>query len=138
MGKKEKIITGVVVGLLILAVLVGLALLNPGLLGLGQEEEAAQQVTITVTVVHSDETEKTFTYTTQERYVGAALQKEGLIDGPMEEYGMYIQEVDGERAVYEESGAYWAFYIDDQYAFAGIDQTPVDGAVEYRLVYTAE
>ena len=44
--------------------------------------------------------------------------------------------VDGEKAVYEEDNAYWAFYEGDAYAQLGIDLTPIaDGAV-YKLIYT--
>ena len=91
----------------------------------------------TVTVVHSNGETKTFTYTTTREYVGQVLQEEGLIEGTQEAYGLYMKVVDGERAVYEESGAYWAFYVGEEYAQLGIDETPItDGAV-YKLVYAA-
>ena len=37
--------------------------------------------TFTVTVVHSDGTEKEFTYTSDQEYLGAVLQAEGLVTG---------------------------------------------------------
>ncbi|MBR4017733.1 MAG: DUF4430 domain-containing protein, partial [Oscillospiraceae bacterium] len=48
----------------------------------------------------------------------------------------YIQEVDGEKAVFEEDNAYWAFYVDGEYAMLGIDQTPIEDGKVYRLAYT--
>ncbi len=90
----------------------------------------------TLTVVHGDGTSKDFLFSTDKSYVGEAVQEVGLVTGMMGDYGLYIQVVDGETAIYEENGAYWAFYEGDTYAAAGIDQTPIrDGAV-YKLVYT--
>ncbi len=94
--------------------------------------------TFTVTVVHADGSEKDFTYTTEKEYVGQVLVDEGLVEGTQEEYGLYMKVVDGERAVYEENGAYWAFYEGQEYAQLGIDQTPVTDGAAYKLVYTAD
>lgn len=94
--------------------------------------------TFTVTVVHADGSDKAFTYTTDKEYVGQVLVDEGLVEGTQEEYGLYMKVVDGERAVYEENGAYWAFYEGEEYAQLGIDQTPVADGGAYKLVYTAD
>ncbi len=91
--------------------------------------------TFVVKVVHQDGTEKEFTYTSAEEFVGPVLQAEGLIEGNAGPYGLEIHTVDGVKAVYAE-GAYWAVYEGEEYAMQGIDETPiVDGAV-YKLVYT--
>lgn len=142
MSKKKLLITILALVLVAALIVTVLVLTNPRakdfVLGLfGAEPEAVTQ-TLNVTVVHSDGTEKAFTYTTTERYVGTVLQQEGLIEGPIESYGIYIQVVDGERAVYEENSAYWAFYENGQYANQGIDQTLITEGVTYSLVYTAE
>ena len=140
MSKKKLILT--IVALLAAAALAltVLVLTNPRVkdtvLGIfGIEPEVTGQ-SFTVTVVHSDGTEKEFSYTTEERYLGTFLQQEGLIDGPIETYGMYIQLVDGETAVYEENSAYWAFYENGQYANQGIDQTLITEGTAYSLVYS--
>ena len=99
-------------------------------------ETTAGGISYTVTVTHADGSTKEFSYTTTEKYVGTLLQQEGLIEGPIEAYGIYIQVVDGERAVYEENGAYWAFYENGEYALAGIDQTVATEGAHYELVYT--
>ena len=93
--------------------------------------------TFTVIVVHKDKTEKSFTYTTTEAYVGTVLEAEGLIQGNEGPYGMEITHVDGEKAVYTEDNAYWAVYEEDQYALQGIDTTPVVDGRTYKLVYEA-
>lgn len=92
--------------------------------------------TIVVEVVHADGSEKSFTYHTDEEYLGPVLLSEGLIAGEEGPYGLYITTVDGEDAVYEEDGAYWALYEGDDYAMQGADATPVNDGARYGLVYT--
>lgn len=92
--------------------------------------------TITVEVVHSDESAKTFTYHTDAEYLGEVLLAEGLVKGEEGAYGLYITEVDGEEAVYEDNGAYWAFYQGDEYAQLGVDQTPIADGDAFSLIYT--
>ena len=90
----------------------------------------------TLTIVHADGTSKEMNLKSDAEYLGAYLQEEGIIKGEEGQYGLYIKEVDGEKAVYEEDNAYWAFYEGEEYANLGIDLTPItDGAV-YKLVYT--
>lgn len=91
----------------------------------------------TLVVVYEDKTEKTFTYETQEEFVGPVLQAEGLIKGNAGPYGMEITHVDGVKAVYAEDGAYWAVYEGEEYALQGIDTTPVVDGKTYKLVYEA-
>lgn len=93
-------------------------------------------VAFTVVVVHSDGTEKTFSYRSEEEYVGTVLLEEGLISGENGQYGLYIKTVDGEKAVYEEDNAYWGFFIGDEYAATGVDMTPITEGAVYKLVYT--
>ena len=92
--------------------------------------------TIEVAVVHGDGSEKTFTYDTDAEYLGQVLQDEGLIQGEKGQYGLYITAVDGEEAVYETDGAYWALYEGEDYAQQGIDETPIADGGQYSLVYT--
>lgn len=92
--------------------------------------------TITVTVVHSDGKSEDFVFNTDEDYLGEVLQKGDFITGTPGEFGLYIETVDGETASWEENGAYWAFYVGEEYATTSVDLTPIaDGAV-YKLVYT--
>lgn len=97
---------------------------------------AEGEKSFTLVVVHGDGSQKEVSYTTQAAYLGEVLQAEGMIQGSEGPYGMMIESVDGEKAVYETDGAYWALYEGEEYAMQGIDKTPiVDGGV-YKLVYT--
>ena len=90
---------------------------------------------ITVTVVHSDGSEKTFTYHTDEEHLDNVLLAEGLITGHEDTYGLVIDSVDGETASWETDGAYWSLYVGEEYATTGISTTPVTDGASYKLVY---
>ena len=91
--------------------------------------------TITVIVVHKDKTEKTFTYHTDEEYLDQVLLTEGLIEGYESQYGLVIEKVDGEAAIWETDSAYWSLYIGEEYASTGISETPVYDGSTFKLVY---
>ena len=98
--------------------------------------EDAETKDITLKVVHGDGTEKEFPITTTAATLGDALVAEGLVEGEESSYGLFITTVDGEQAVYETDGAYWAFYVGDEYASLGVDQTPIADGDSFSLVYT--
>jgi hypothetical protein len=89
----------------------------------------------TVTVVHSDGSEKTFEYYTDEEFLDKALLAEGIITGHDGQFGLVIDSADGEEAIWERDNAYWALYLGEEYATTGISQTPVENGVNYKLVY---
>ena len=98
-------------------------------------ETTAAQMKFTVTVVHADGSEKTFSYETGDTKLGDYLEKEGLIASEGADDGMF-HTVDGEKADWNENQSYWAFYLGEEYAMTGIYDTDItDGAV-YKLVYT--
>ena len=81
-------------------------------------------------VVDADGNTVKFTVQTNEKAVGEALQKLGVIDGEEGDYGLYIKTVNGITADYNKDGVYWAFYVDGEYAMTGADMTDVvDGTV---------
>ena len=90
---------------------------------------------ITVVVVHKDGTEKTFTYRTDEEYLDKVLVSEGLMEGHEDQYGMVIDKVDGEVAIWDQDQAYWSLYIDGTYATTGVSATPVYDGTIYKLIY---
>ena len=129
MKKNTKIIIAAVAVLF-----VACALLCIYLVGIPQTAEGMKS--FTVDVVHSDESVKTFDYTSEAEYLGEVLLADGLIEGNESEFGLYITAVDGEEAIYEVDSSYWALYEGDDYAMQGIDQTPILDGAQYSLVYT--
>ena len=90
---------------------------------------------ITVVVVHGDGSEKTFEYRTDAEKLGAFLEEKGLIESEGADAGMF-HTVDGEKADWNVNQSYWAFYLGDEYAMAGIYDTVVENGAVYKLVYT--
>ena len=88
----------------------------------------------TVIVVHSDGTEKTFNYETAGGYLGPILAEEGLIV-ESDSDGLY-NIVDGETADWDTDQSYWSFYIGDEMAMQGMDQTVIHDGDVFKLVYT--
>ena len=123
MKKNTKILLAIVA----LAAVIGIFL---GVYFAMRPEPEKGEKTITVTVVHKNGEEKTFTYHTDELYLDKVLIAEGLIEGYTDQYGFVIEKVDGEAAVWDTDSAYWALYVGEEYATTGISSTPVyDGSV---------
>ena len=129
MKKNTKFVLGIIALIVVIAVLIGVYMAT-------RPETTQGAKTFTVEVVHSDGTSKTFTYHTDEEYLGDVLLAEGLIEGEEGPYGLTIYTVDGEQAIYEENGAYWAIYVGEEYGVTGVDATPVNDGDAFSLVYT--
>lgn len=121
-----------------LVALIVVAAILAGLYFLFRADPPEGDKTVTVKVVHADQSEKEFTYETDDEYLGELLTEEGLVEGEVSEYGMYITKVDGEQAVFETDNAYWALYENGEYASTGADQTVLDDGDEFSLVYTKD
>ena len=93
-------------------------------------------VAFTVVVTDLDGTDTTFEYTSDAESVGAALLAEGLIAGDESEYGLYVTTVNGITADWATENAYWAFYINGEYAQTGVDSTEITEGATYSLVKT--
>jgi hypothetical protein len=88
--------------------------------------------TVTLEVVAEEKT-VTLTVKTDEKMLGAALLKEGIIAGEDGPYGLYIKTVNGILADYDVDKTYWAFYVDGEYALVGVDSTAIEAGKVYRL-----
>ncbi len=131
--KKSKALLAVVIVLAVAIIAAGIYFIARP-----KTDAASGAKSITVDVVHADGTSKTFTYQTDAEFLGEVLQSEGLVQGTESDYGLYITTVDGEEAVYENDGAYWAFYVGEDYASQGVETTPVEDGATYSLVYTTD
>ncbi len=127
--KNKKLIIAVGAFVLVIAILAGVAMAT-------RPQGSAGEKSITVVVVHGDESEKSFAYTTTEEFLGPVLLAEGLVEGEEGPYGLTIYTVDGETASWEENQSYWALFIGAEYATTGADTTPLTDGETYKLVYT--
>lgn len=135
MSKKGKIIT---VSALILAVvlLLGISFVYRNT----SENEGVEtgEKNIVLVVTDKEGVETKYEISTDAEFLSGAMEEtEGLtFDGTMGPYGLMLEKVNGEKAVYEEDNAYWSILVDGEYGMNGIDSQPVTDGTEYRLVYT--
>ena len=91
------------------------------------------ETTFPFAVADFDGKEVTFEISTDETVVGAALSELGLIAGEEGPYGLMVTHVNGVKLDYNEDKAYWAFYIDGEYAMTGVDQTKIQIGTAYAF-----
>lgn len=94
---------------------------------------SAGEKEFTLTVTHSDSSEKTFTVKSEKQTVGEALLDEEIIAGSQGQYGLMVETVDGETVKFEDGGKYWAFYIGNEYAMTGVDATNIEDGQTYAF-----
>ena len=90
-------------------------------------------VKFTFIVVDADGNETNFVVNTDKETVGDALLEQNLIEGEEGDYGLYVKTVNGITADYDTDQTYWAFYVNGEYATAGVDSTPVNEGDTYEF-----
>ncbi len=85
------------------------------------------------TVVDKDGNATEFEIHTDKEIVGDALLELNLIAGDESEYGLYVKQVNGITADYDVDQTYWAFYVNDAYATAGVDTTAIEADAKYAF-----
>ena len=124
MKKKNTIIAAVVLILVVVAA---------GLLYMKFKPKTTEgEKKITVTVIHADESEKTFEYDTDVEYLGEILLKEKLIEGEKGQYGLYIQTVDGETAD-DSKQQWWCITKGGEMVYTAVDTTPIQDGDQFEL-----
>ncbi len=136
MNKKKIIKT--VSALAVLAAVICVFLVVYRLMGPGSASNAGGK-NITIEVTGSDGETVSYAVSTDAEYLRQAMDEtDGLTYGGSEsEYGMMVETVNGEKAVYAEDNAYWAFYVNGEYGSYGIDSQPVTDGDTYSIVYEA-
>lgn len=124
-----------ILGVALVAVLVALMAVT---FNVFREKPAEGEKAITIEVVMEDKTSTVYEVDTDEEYLLGAMQEaDGLTfrgeDGP---YGMSISTINGVSADYTLDGAYWAFYVNEQYCNYGVSQQPVEDGDAFKIVYT--
>lgn len=103
-----------------------------------ETSKGAKEVEITVVSKDGEKTE--YQIGTDAEYLQQAMdeaKEEGLTySGTEGEFGLMVDTVNGEKAVYEENGAYWGFTVNGEYCNYGIAEQPVADGDEFEIVYT--
>ncbi len=97
------------------------------------DKESDTELCFTLEVVHLDGTQKTFEVKTYKTMLGDALTEKGYISGYQSQYGLTVETVDGETLDWNTSGAYWALYINGEYAPTGVDLTKITNGAVYAF-----
>lgn len=127
----KKKILGVIAIIVVIAALLGVYFAF-------REQPAQGLKTVSVEVVLSDGESEIYETSTDAEYLRQVLDEiDGITYGEtVNGFGPMVTEVNGERAVYEENGAYWGFYVNGEYCNYGISDQPVNDGDEFRIEYT--
>ncbi len=99
-----------------------------------EDTQLGQGAKTAVVEVKAEDKTVTFTLKTDKTTVGDALAEHQLIAGEEGQYGLYVKEVNGITADFDVDQTYWAFYVNGEYATAGVDTTEIQEGVTYQLV----
>lgn len=140
-GKKQKV-TGkqgawkIGLGVLALVVVVGFMALLYAKFSAKPVEGSKE---ITIEVVDNEKKSTVYELKTDAEYLRQAMEEaEGLtFEGEEGQYGLSISIVNGLRADYTLDGAYWSFYVNDEYCNYGVDTQPVTDGDAFKIEYTA-
>ena len=96
--------------------------------------------TVSLTVVDMDAKETSYNAKTDAlvlKELMDELSDEGFTYGGSEsEYGIMVDTINEVRADYTLDGAYWSFYVNDEYCNYGISEQPVNDGDAFAIVYT--
>lgn len=128
--KKSKVIGVIVLVVLVAAMAVAYVSFS--------EKPTQGEKQVTIEVITADETSSLYEVLTDGEYLIDAMNNaDGLtFEGEEGQYGMSISHINGVRADYLLDGAYWAFYVNDEYCNYGVSEQPIEDGDEFRIVYT--
>lgn len=124
----KKVILAVVALVAVIAVLFSVYWFTKG-------KTSAGSKTITIDVVHKDESVKTFTAKTEREFLGEVLADKKIVEGEEGPYGLFIMAADGEVAD-ESNQEWWCLTKDGGQVNTSADQTPIADGDKYELTLT--
>ncbi|MBQ3548190.1 MAG: DUF4430 domain-containing protein [Clostridia bacterium] len=92
-------------------------------------------ISITVTVVAADKTEKVFNIETTKKNLGDALFEEGLVTEDEHKSG-YYNYIDGVRADYTKDGAWWCFTKGGETVMVGANDLKITDGDKFEITNT--
>ena len=136
MEKKNNkgLIIGAIVLVLLVAVFAVVYKLNKPATHAGSKE-------IVIEVKGSDGNAKEYELSTDAEYLIQAMDELAAngsgftYSGTEGEYGMMVEYINDEKAIYAEDNAFWALYVNGEYGQYGADQQPVTSGDEYTWTY---
>ncbi len=133
-NNKKPIIIGVVVLVALIAIFAVVYNLNKPVATKGGKN-------IVIEVTGSDGTTADYELSTDAEFLKQAMDElsanndQFSYSGTDSEYGMMVEYVNDEKAIYAEDGAYWALYVNGEYGQYGVDSQPVADGDTYTWTY---
>ncbi len=105
-----------------------------------REKPAEGTKNIVIEVTGREQETVSYDVQTDAEYLRQAMEEaEGLtFSGTESEYGLMVETVNGDTADFAADGAYWAFYVNNEYCNYGIDTQPVEDGDVFAIVYTTD
>ena len=125
----------IIIGLVVLALLVGGMLFAYSKLGPKSSDVKKGAKEITIVVEHGNKDKKEFVYNTDKAFLGEVLLDEKLVEGAMGEYGLFITSVDGEKAD-DTKQQWWCVTKSKGQVNTGADKTPIEDGDTFELTMT--
>lgn len=127
---KKVIMSMIALAAVITVMAIGYQVLKPGV------HEGAKNINIVV--VSEDQSEKEYESKTDAQYLQQAMDEiEDLTySGEEGDYGLMVDTINGETASYSGNGAYWSFFVNDEYCNYGISEQPIADGDIFKIVYT--
>lgn len=93
--------------------------------------------TVVIEVVDDEGTSVEYEVHTDAEYLLEAMEDaEGLtFDGEDGDYGFTVYTVNDVTADFNTDGAYWSFYLNDEYCNYGVSEQPVNDGDEFMIKY---
>ena len=123
MNRKTGILAGV---LIILCIAAGI------LFNINKPETITGEKKVDIIVIHADKTENTFTFQTDAEYLADILLENGLAEGEVGSYGLFITTVDGETADSSKQ-QWWCITKGGEQVNNGADTLPIANGDQFEL-----
>jgi len=106
--------------------------------GVFREKPVEGSKAITIEVINQADESKVYDVKTDAEFLREAMEEaEGLeFSGQESEFGIMVEVVNGESAIYDQDAAYWSFMVNGEYCNNGIDTQPVEDGDAFQIVYT--
>ena len=91
-------------------------------------------VKFTFVAVDAANNEVKFEVNTDKSTVGEALLEQGLIVGEESQYGLYVKTVNGLTLDFDKHKMYWAFYVNGNYATAGVSESKIETGATFAIM----
>jgi len=98
-----------------------------------QSDTQPTELTFKFEVTYKDGSTDEFDITTAETNLAEALLSEGLVEGDVGQYGLFVTAVNG--AAIEDTNAYWELLVDGESSMAGASSVEIEPGITYAFKY---